>query len=185
MDDSSYLSGVITEIEGRYDVDPKRVFFVGHSNGAFMAYRMACDHADQIAAIVSFEGAMWSDPTKCTPSDAVSVAEIHGTADTTIDYDGGSIPQVEPSLREVTYPGATTTVSDWVTFDGCASTADTSSPPLDIVTNAQTTVTRYASGCREGSDAELWTVPGGTHTPTLGTSFGSDVIDFLFAHPKP
>src|SRR5580700_7872847 len=53
VDDSSYLDGLVHEIEGAYDVDEKRVYFVGHSNGGFMSYRMACDHAGDIAAIAS------------------------------------------------------------------------------------------------------------------------------------
>ena len=49
VDDSKYLSGLVVEIEARYKVDPKRVYFIGHSNGAFMSYRMACEHADMVA----------------------------------------------------------------------------------------------------------------------------------------
>ena len=181
VDDSAYLSKVITQIQAKYTVDPKRIFLFGHSNGAFMSYRMACDHADQVAAIVSLAGAMWTDVSKCTPKSPVSILEVHGTADQTIDYNGGQI-------QNHAYPSAATTVSDWVTFDGCSATADTSSPALDLDTGlagAETTVTKYASGCKPGGHAELWTITGGVHIPQFNASFSAGAIDFLFAHPKP
>ena len=53
VDDSAYLSKLIADISAHYTVDPKRVYFFGHSNGGFMSYRMACEHADKIAAIVT------------------------------------------------------------------------------------------------------------------------------------
>lgn len=181
VDDSTYLSNVIKQIEARYSVDPKKVFLVGHSNGAFMSYRMACDHGDQIAAIVSLAGAMFTDVTKCAAKQPVSILEIHGTADATISYTGGSIG---PNA----YPGATTTVSDWVTIDGCSPTADTSSPPLDVdstLPGNETTVTKYAAGCMPGGHAELWSIAGGSHIPALTAPTRGELIDFLYAHPKP
>src|SRR5207249_2269989 len=51
VDDLGYLRGVIAEVRAKYSVDPKRIFAVGHSNGAFMAHRLACDDAAEIAAI--------------------------------------------------------------------------------------------------------------------------------------
>jgi polyhydroxybutyrate depolymerase len=181
VDDSSYLSGVISEIEARYPVDPKRVYLFGHSNGGFMSYRMACDHADQIAAIASLAGAMWEDVTKCNPSQPVAILEIHGTSDLVIPYNGGSI-------GANAFPSAPTTVSDWVTFDGCSSTPDTSLPPLDLdssLAGNETSITAYATGCRSGGHAELWTINGGSHIPVLSSTFGTDVIDFLYAHARP
>lgn len=181
VDDSGYLSTLIVQISQHYSVDPKRVFFMGHSNGGFMSYRMACDHADQIAAIVSLAGAMPSDASLCKPSTQVSVLEIHGTADTVIGYTGGQ------NLGHA-YPGAQTSVADWVTLDGCASSADTSSPNLDldaVLPGNETTVSKWASGCKPGGHVELWTITGGSHIPTLSSSFTKDFIDFLFAHPKP
>jgi polyhydroxybutyrate depolymerase len=173
VDDSTYLSNVIKQIKAQYTVDPKKVFFIGHSNGAFMSYRMACDHADQIAAVASLAGAMPSNVAACAPTQAVSVVEIHGTSDTTVVY---------------SYPGATTTVSDWVTLDGCAATADTSAPAIDLestIPGNETTVTKYAAGCRAGGHAELWAINGGAHIPALSPTFTTQVIDFLYAHPKP
>jgi polyhydroxybutyrate depolymerase len=181
VDDSGYLSSLITEIAAKYSVDPKRVYFFGHSNGGFMSYRMACDHADQVAAIVSLAGAMPTDVSLCKPSGPVSVLEVHGTADTTIAYDGASIGG-HP------FPGATTTIADWVTLDGCSPTADTSAPMLDLeatLPGAETTVTKYATGCKPGGGAELWTITGAEHIPNFTSAFVPDAVDFLYAHPKP
>jgi polyhydroxybutyrate depolymerase len=181
VDDSTYLSQLIKDISAHYTVDPKRVYFVGHSNGGFMSYRMACDHADQIAAFVSLAGAMPADVTKCNPSQPVSMLEIHGTADMVIAYDGAAI-------AGHSFPGATTSVGDWVTLDGCSPTADTTPAPLDLeasIPGDETTVTRYAAGCKAGGHAELWTIMGGSHIPNISAAFTPDVFDFLAAHARP
>jgi polyhydroxybutyrate depolymerase len=181
VDDSGYLSSVISGVAARYSVDAKRVYIVGHSNGAFMAHRMACDHAGQIAAIASLAGAMFEDISRCAPSSPVSVLQIHGTADDTILYNGGTI-------LANTYPSAPTTVADWVSIDGCTDVPDLSAPALDLVNTlpgAETTVTQYAAGCTAGSTVELWTMEGASHIPAFTPQFAPDVIDFFFAHPKP
>jgi polyhydroxybutyrate depolymerase len=180
VDDSSYLEGLIQDIEGAYNVDRKRVYFVGHSNGAFMSYRMACDHAGDIAAIASLAGAMWEDVTMCNPSEPVATLEIHGTADTVIIYNGGFI-------GTNMYPPVTTTVSDWVAFNKCNATADTSLPPLTLDVSLppdQTSVTQY-NGCANGTTSELWTIAGGGHIPDLSPTFTPDVIDWLYTQQKP
>jgi polyhydroxybutyrate depolymerase len=185
VDDSSYLSSVITEIEARYTVDPKRVYVMGHSNGGFMAYRLACDHADQIATIVSLAGAMWEDTSKCQPKQPVTVLQIHGTADPEVIYDGSpgsGTPGNGP------YPGAETSVKDWAMLDGCALTPDTSAAPLDLdeqLAGAETTVETYAQGCQPGGGAVLWSIQGGTHIPNFGDTFHEDLFQFLMAHPRP
>lgn len=190
VDDSTYLSTVITEIQAQYSIDPKQIYLVGHSNGAFMSYRMACDHADQIAAFASLAGAMWEDTTKCTPSGPVSMLEIHGTANAVIAYNGGVIDSytLDGGLIPHTFPGVTTSVADWVTFDGCGTKPDTTAPPLDldsVLPGDETTVTKYASGCKPGGHAKLWTIVGGSHVPNLSQAFTPDVIQFLYDHPKP
>ncbi|APR77292.1 Putative CONSERVED LIPOPROTEIN LPQP [Minicystis rosea] len=185
VDDSAYLTSVIDEIIARYPVDPKRVYLIGHSNGGYMSYRMACDHADKIAAIASLAGAMWLDTSKCQPSGPVHVLQIHGTADEEVLYDGETTGS---GSGLVGYPSAETTVGDWAEIDGCAKTADTTQPPLDLdvkLAGAETTVTRYADQCKAGGSAELWTIEGGSHIPQIGDGFRTSVIDFLFAHPKP
>jgi polyhydroxybutyrate depolymerase len=179
VDDSSYLMSVIHQVERDYNVDRKRIFLIGHSNGGFMSYRMACDHADTIAAIVSMAGATFADTSKCTPSEAVSVLQIHGTSDQTIQYGGGDI------LGE-RYPSADATVATWAGYDHCGAAPVASAQMLDIaaqIAGDETTVESFP-GCPAGVDVELWTVAGGPHVPALSTTFATNAIDFLLSHPK-
>ncbi len=181
VDDATYLSNLITEIGYHYNVDRKRVFLVGLSNGGSMSYRMACDHADQIAAIASLAGGTYADSANCKPTQPVAVLHIHGTADSTASYGGSTI-----GGRPIA--GAIESVTDWATFGGCSNTPDNSSLPLDLDTGLagnETTVTRYGSGCRPGGHAELWTIVGGEHNPMFSPSFAPTVVDFLLSHAKP
>ena len=146
-----------------------------------MSNRMACDHADLIASFVGIGGATWNDPARCSNSEAVPVLHIHGTVDNWIDYFGGDIDG-NP------YPGAVTTVETWAALNGCSLVPDNSAPNLDLdagIDGAETIVTRYVSGCDEGSTAELWTIPGAGHVPPPTPQFNELVIRWLFAHPKP
>src|SRR5207244_7941240 len=65
VDDVAYLDAIIGEMSAAYPVDPARVFVVGHSNGAFMAHRYACDRAAKVAAIVTLAGMQWKDQSHC------------------------------------------------------------------------------------------------------------------------
>jgi polyhydroxybutyrate depolymerase len=174
VDDSAYLSQLIDTVKASYAV--QAVFVMGHSNGGFMAHRMACDHADQLTAIVALAGVVWADPARCTPSRAVTVLQIHGTADQTIAYAGGTL------VAGAAYPGAEATIARWRSLDGCPATA-TAKPALDLeraLPGAETTVTAY-NGCRDGTSVVLWSVQGGAHVPALSTSFTPDVLDFLYS----
>ena len=179
VDDVAYLNAIIDDMSAHYNVDPKRIFLVGHSNGGFMAHRMACDKASRIAAIVALAGDNWNDPAKCQPSEAVAVLQVHGDADTTISYNGGQ-------LVGVTYPAAHDSVGTWVTSNGCGA-MPTVGAPLDIdsvLPGNETMVARY-TGCKPGGAAELWTIHGGGHVPSLQKSWPGMIYDWLAAHPKP
>ncbi|MBO0868143.1 MAG: hypothetical protein J2P15_06220, partial [Micromonosporaceae bacterium] len=176
VDDSAYLSQLIDTVKREYTVDSARVFVVGHSNGGFMTHRMACEHAGQITAIASLAGVLWTDPALCHPSRPVSVLQIHGTADETIGFNGGS----NGPGRD--FPGAEQTVARWRSMDGCGAAADTTAPRLDLdsaVPGAETAVTSYS--CAAGTRVQLWRMDGSHHVPTLSSAFAPAVIDFLYA----
>ena len=191
VDDSSYLESLIEEIEAAAQIDTKRVYLIGHSNGGFMSYRMACDHADRLAAIVSLAGASWADPSDCRPSEPVAVLQIHGTADDTVHYDGGTVSDVGIGKDGAPYPGVDAMLAAWTEYDGCkpgiaatGSLMDVDKTVDDSSGPAEATVFR-ASGCQPGGAVELWKIPGGGHVPVLAPTVDDAVLDFLFAHPKP
>ena len=128
VDDVAYLTDVIAEIQAELAIDPKRIALVGHSNGGFMSYRMACEQADLVSAIVSLAGATFADPADCAPSEPVSVVQIHGTADDVILYEGGG-PFTDATGP---YPGAETTAEIWATYDGCGETSSPLSAKVDV-----------------------------------------------------
>jgi len=182
VDDSGYLRRLIDELKARYSIDPSRVFLVGHSNGGFMAYRMACDHAGVVTGVVSHAGAMFLDPAACQPIAPVHVLQISGTADPGLLYEGGCFQQSS------CYPGAFDTVNQWVEHNGCSPTADTLLPPLDLsdlIPGTETTIHRYRTDCTFGGSAELWTVVGGAHAPLYNSSFAREVLDLFYSHPQP
>ncbi|QAY69293.1 alpha/beta hydrolase family esterase [Xylanimonas protaetiae] len=179
VDDSAYLAQVITTVEDRYAVDPGRVFVVGHSNGGFMALRMACDHADLVAAVVSVAGEQAEDPAACAPSRSVSVLQVQGSTDETISFTGGSNG---PGRG---YPGAQATVDAWRTLDGCTA-APTTGAPLDLEKarpGAETTVSTSA-GCDGGAEVALWTVVGGYHVPSWTPGASTAIVGWLLAHGR-
>jgi polyhydroxybutyrate depolymerase len=179
VDDVAYLDAVIADVAARYAVDRSRIYAVGHSNGAFMAHRYACDRSTTVAAIVTLAGMQWKDPARCPASPGVSVLHVHGTNDSTINYDGGFTP-------EGRYPGAVETVDDWAGKDRCTGSLAATGRRLDLDQSVpgDETVEQAWSGCPAGSAVELWTIEGGGHVPAFNEHWAEAIWSFLDSHPK-
>ncbi|MBX3196851.1 MAG: alpha/beta hydrolase fold domain-containing protein [Labilithrix sp.] len=180
VDDVAYLKALIADMKSRFNVDAKRVYVVGHSNGGFMAHRMACELSAEIAGIVSLAGAAYADPAKCAASQPVAVLQVHGDADETVSYAGGTLVAGAGA-----YPSAKATVATWAEKNGCDAALTATGDTLDLDTGlagAETTIERHA--CTAGA-AELWTIAGGAHIPSFGAAWAERLYGFLEAHPKP
>ena len=177
VDDVAYIDAVISDMRAHYNVDPRRIYLVGHSNGAYMSHRYACDRAGTVAAIVALAGTTPKDSTRCKPSEPVAVLQVHGDMDDAVPYNGG------PAV-----PSAEETTQVWAMKDGCQTTADRSAPPMNLESNVpgeETAVVRYP-GCRPGGAAELWTIRMGSHTPNfIRPLWAEKVWDWFATHPKP
>ncbi len=183
VDDVKYLTGLIEEIKAFYAIDPKRIYVLGHSNGGFMANRLACDRADLFAAAVSLAGAVWQDVGKCKPSAPVGFLQIHGTADKTVLYAGdpGTPPLTAP------YPGAEQTVATWGKNNGCSDALVDTGKKLHVdadLKSPETSVLEH-SGCKANGSAELWKVEGAPHIFAFPPEALESTWKFLDAHAKP
>jgi polyhydroxybutyrate depolymerase len=181
VDDVAYLTGLIREISREWNVDPKRVYVIGQSNGGFMGYRLACEHAELIAGVVSMAGAMPMDSSVCHPGEPVSVLQIHGDADQRIPYNGGT------NFRGFAQPGALDDVRMWSEYGHCSGMLAPGGEDVDLERSlpGAETVRQHDPGCLRGVDVALWTIRGGGHIPGITDSFRSIVWEWMRAHPKP
>ena len=189
VDDSTYIISIISQLTDLYEIDPKRIYLVGHSNGGFMSYRLAYDHSETIAAIASVAGAA-ANANHPAPPHPVNVLQIHGTADSVIAYEGGNLNRFEDTAgREVSrpYPGAIETVERWASYNGCTlEKISAKNRDLDrLLPGAETAVTQHTENCKNGSSSELWTINGGSHSPDISDSYSQQIVEWLLAHPKP
>lgn len=178
VDDGAYIMSIINTISKRYNVDQKRIYVVGHSNGGFMAHHMACADSNRIAAIASFAGATYKVQSMCKPGQPITVLQIWGTADETISYLGGTLL--------LPYPGAGETIADWAKLNKCIMKLIPTNSKINVdntIPGAETTVSDYF-GCAKNTSVELWSVAGGHHVPTLAPDFATRLVNFLLAHPK-
>lgn len=82
--DVTWLRHVIADIEAHQCINPSHVHVTGHSLGAYMAQRMACDADDVVASVSEYAGGsptLFPEWGGCNPSRDIAVFLYHGTAD--------------------------------------------------------------------------------------------------------
>jgi len=190
VDDVGFVEQLLDLLARDLPVDPARIFAAGHSNGAILAYRLACELGDRIAAIGVQAGSLGVDT--CTPARPVSVFHLHGTADTNHPIDGGT----GSGVSGVAFRPARTAVEALAAADGCTPTpvpgTDPANPDLAVET---------WSGCRAGTQVRLVAVTGASHAwmgraaaspgaaalvgePYPGLDASRAIWSFLAAHPR-
>jgi polyhydroxybutyrate depolymerase len=173
VDDVAYINSLIEEINKKTPVDPKRIYLIGHSNGAFMSFTFACK-TNKVAAIVAIAGAMDAD-SDCTPSTPVSLLNIHGTADKTIKVAGGL-------MNNFPYTSAKNTVTRIALANKCSMPTITKKDFEPTIKGPETTVINYT--CDSHTHLQYWKIANGSHSPKLPADFAEQVISFLLKQSK-
>jgi polyhydroxybutyrate depolymerase len=173
VDDVAYLNSLIDQVDAKQPVDPKRIYLIGHSNGAFMSFTFACK-TNKIAAIVTIAGAM-DDAADCTPSAPLSLLNIHGTADKTIKVAGGV-------MNDFAYTSAKTTVKKIAAASKCVDPVKQKRDFEPTIKGLETTVFDYT--CGSPTHLQYWEIKDGEHRPNLPADFAQQVMDFLLKQHK-
>ncbi len=152
VDDVGFVRFLIDLLAERFTLDATRIFAAGHSNGAIMAYRLACELSDRIVAIGVQAGSLGIDD--CRPSESVSVLHIHGLADTNHPIDGG----VGTGVSGVEFRSGRVAVETLAERDRCEA-----EPRVERVSlNSDLEVSTW-SNCESDVDVRLITVEGASH----------------------
>jgi polyhydroxybutyrate depolymerase len=157
VDDVAFVRQVLDDLEGIANVDRRRVFATGMSNGAMMAYRLASEMSDRIAAIAPVSGPMGTK--HCRPGRAVSVMHFHGDADEFAPYSGGK--GRGPSGTD--FYSVDHSISTWVAANGCNKSPRVTQLPDREKDGTTVKQVRYESGT-EGAEVVLVIIKGGGHT---------------------
>jgi polyhydroxybutyrate depolymerase len=158
INDVGFLLTVISDVAARTPVDPRRVYSTGISNGGMMAYAVASEASDHVAAISSVSGQV--ELPAIHPTRPVPTMEFHSVDDPIATWQG--VPNKNPRLRLSVMEG----IEQWVRADGCNSrphdgTTIVGAPGTVSVGETATEVTY--DGCRSGVEVDLWRFTGSGH----------------------
>jgi polyhydroxybutyrate depolymerase len=146
IDDVGFITALVNRIVRDENVDPRRIYSTGISNGAFMSYRLACESPLTLAAIGPVAGT-FSKP--CEHPKPTSVIAIHGLADRNVPFNGGVGVGFDKSNR----PSVPSTIARWREVDRCTA---------PIIKDAAG-VHDETSQCAEGRVVKLITIDGAGH----------------------
>lgn len=164
VDDVGFTLAVIADVSRRLGIDRRRVFATGMSNGAMMAYRVAAEAADTVAAVAPVAGGMVTD---AAPSRPLPVMHFHSVDDPRAPYRGGLGPPYPGTGYRVTHPDIESTMRRWARYDDCR-TRPGIGPTTSRAGQTATPIT-YA-GCRAGTEVVLWKLTGAGHVWPGGKS---------------
>ncbi len=158
VDDVAFTRAVLDDLGKVARIDPKRVYATGMSNGGIMAYRLASELSDRIAAIAPVSGPMGTET--CHPKRPVSVLHFHGTDDEFAPFKGGRGPR---SVAGIDFYSVDHSIRAWIKANGCPETPVTVQEPDRAQDGTSITRQTYGPG-REGSEVVLITIKGAGHT---------------------
>lgn len=173
IDDVGFIRLLIDDLQTRLPIDTTRVYATGLSNGAMMAYRVAAEAPDLVAAIAPIAGSM-AIP-HIAPGHSVPIMHVHSLDDPRAPYEGGlGLPFPLTRHQEHHFP-VEAQLEKWIDQNQCPQ-APAKAPMLHGkggTPEAHHTAQMISfSPCRTGADVLLWQLsgpghvwPGGEPTP--------------------
>ena len=168
VDDVGFTKQILSDLESRATIDPKRVYAMGFSQGGFLVYRLGCEMADTFAAIAAVSANhLFSN---CEPTEPVSVIHIHGLKDTSELFAGGGKFEHPPVIEGIEL---------WADLNNCTDSREEKNESQGI------THITYEP-CNAGTSVELYTTDSGIHNyARIGIPTTEIIWDFFQSHPKP
>ncbi|MEI7684172.1 MAG: PHB depolymerase family esterase, partial [Planctomycetota bacterium] len=157
VDDVEFTRKILDDLAKSANIDPKRVFATGMSNGGIMSYLLASEFSDRIAAIAPVGGPMGTET--CKPKRPVSVIHFHGTADEHAPFKGGK----GKGLSGTDFYSVEHSIQAWVKANGCEKESVVTKLP-DTAKDGTTITRKTYGGGRDGSEVVLVIIEGGGHT---------------------
>lgn len=191
IDDVAFISALIDKLVQEDKIDPRRVFLTGVSNGGMMAYRLAAEIPEKIAAVASVAGTLNIEPGLL--KHPMPVMHIHGTKDEFVPYQGG---RGKKTSKGNSWASVDATIEAWKKANNIQTNPLRTLLPLKVEDG--TLIEKYTYGVSGDSERlVLYKIIGGGHAwpghvykpRVLGvTSMNMDanevIWEFFNRHPK-
>jgi polyhydroxybutyrate depolymerase len=186
-DDVAFIGKLLDDLATIVNVDEKRVYACGMSNGGMICYRLAAEMSERIAAIAPVAGTVAIEVS--APKRPVPVLHFHGTNDGLVPFRTAE-GKLRASLRGMTVENS---IQTWIHLNECdpnSKVSDVLSKPGDALKVIRTS---YGPG-KDGAEVVLVIVEGGGHTwpgrkarflgkSTLNVSANDLIWEFFEKHP--
>lgn len=165
IDDVGFISDIINFMIHGHNADKSRVYICGVSAGGLMAYRLALEIPEQIAAIGVVASTMHIDhelmTTRLKTKRPVSVMLMNGTADKVMPWEGG---QLAAFLKFGMLKPTPWTVNYWCIHNGCKTPTKRIDLPNKHWFDGCRAYKEVYKGGREDTEVVLFGLEGGGHT---------------------
>ena len=163
INDVAFTNAIIDDLMKYTQVNSKRIYATGISNGGMMAYRVASELSHRIAAIAPVGGPMGTE--KCNPTSPVSVIHFHGTGDELAPFNGGKGKGTDkiPAFMRPTFYSVEHSINAWIMANKCQEKALITNMP-DKVDDGMNVIKHVWAGGQNGSEVVLYKIINGGHT---------------------
>lgn len=154
-DDVGFLRAVVELAGNQLNIDRRRVYATGMSNGGMMVYRLACEAADVFAAVASVAGT--DSTTDCRPSRPIPVLHIHALDDDHVQFQGGAGAKSVRQSMVTDFTPVPQIIGKWVGLDHC-----TARPQRVLQTDGA--YCELNAGCQDDVRVQLCVTDHGGHS---------------------
>ncbi len=162
IDDVGFVSDLIDTLTAQLNIDTRRVYVTGMSNGGLMSFRLALELSDKIAAIAPVTASLIVEFKDARPARPMPVLIMNGTKDPLVPWSGGNIGILLIKVGKVL--STMETVDFWAENNECPSQPTTLLlPDKDPKDGSRVTVETYGWG-EDSTEVVLYRIEGGGHT---------------------
>ncbi len=161
--DIEFIKNILDDLELKLNIDKKRIYLTGLSNGGILSQEVACKFSDKIAAIAPVSAPFWTFPENCNLKRPISVILFQGLEDVCAPYEGGISQCSSKQGISRKFISAQDTLNIWKEKNKCSKQGE--------ITYKNKSVECKTYSCLENSEVSLCTIKDGGHTWPGGTPY--------------
>ncbi len=164
QDDVEFLTTLMADLSVDLNIDRRRTYVAGFSNGGFMAMRTACSASDTFAGFAEVGAALYTVMTEaCRGGRPAPMLFMHGTADASIPFDGVEVADSQGGEPTRVTLSVRNTVAYFIRRNGCSLRGE-STTFAEGGRSPGTHVIRFLPHeCSEGAPVAFYQINGGGH----------------------